>query len=184
MAILSSTRRRSRRWGALFLALGVLAAYAQTAVPEFKIKAADLVKFIEFVDWPNSAFSSAHSPLVIGVLGKDPFGRVLDTVVDGKIVKTRRVVVRRFRNVREVNGVQVLFIGASETGRLYSILPALENRSILTVSDIDGFCAKGGVVCFLIENNKVHFRINVDAAKRANLQISSKLLELAEITHD
>ena len=105
-------------------------------------------------------------------------------MAEGETVKNRRVIVRRFRNVREVEGVQVLFIDTSEASRLHSVLRALQDQKILTVSDIDGFCEKGGIVRFLIEKNRVHFVINVDAAKRANLQISSKLLELAEIRHD
>jgi hypothetical protein len=184
MALLSPIGRRSRSWGALLLAFSVLIAGAQEPTAALKIKAVYLVKFIQFVDWPDSAFPATDSPLVIGVLGADPFGHVLDEVAEGEIVKNHHVIVRRYRNLKAIDGPQVLFIGASETSRLHSILPALKYRNILTVSDMDGFSSNGGVVHFLIENNKVHFRINVDAARKANLQISSKLLQLAEIVHD
>ena len=108
----------------------------------------------------------------------------MEEASEGDVVKNRRVVIRRFRNAKDVSGVQVLFIDNSENGRLRSILPALADKDILTVSDIDTFCHHGGIVGFVTENNKVHFRINVDAAKRADLQISSKLLQLAQIEHD
>jgi hypothetical protein len=184
MAILSAIGSRRRRWSAFLLATSVLAALAQPTIPENRVEAVYLVKFIDFVNWPDSAFSAPDSPLVIGVLGEDPFGRILDEVVDGETVKNRRVIVRRFRNVREVTGVQVLFIDESETSHIHSILRALKDQNVLTVSNIEGFGYGGGIVRFVVENNKVRFRINVDAAKRANLQISSKLLELAEIIHD
>jgi len=184
MAFLKPTGHRSRGWSALLLALSVLSASAQAPVSEFKVKAVYLVKFIEFVDWPDGAFPATNSPLVIGVLGTDPFGRMLDEVAEGEMIKNRRVVVRRFHNAKEAEDANVLFIDKSESSRLRSILPSLQDRSILTVSDIEGFSDKGGVVRFIIENNKVHFRINVGAARRANLQISSKLLQLADVVHD
>jgi hypothetical protein len=168
----------------LLLLLSVGLAGAQQLPKEFEIKAVYLVKFIRFVDWPEHVFAAPDSPLVIGVLGADPFGRVLDDVADSESVKNHHVVVRRFQNLKQVKDVQVLYIGSSENSHLHSILPELKDRNILTVSDLDGFSTKGGIVRFLLENNKVHFRINVDAARRANLQISSKLLELAQIDHD
>jgi len=183
MAILNSTAR-CRFWGALLFALGVLISDAQGPPTEFEIKAVYLVKFVQFVDWPSSAFAAAESPLVIGVLGTDRFGRVLDDVANGEVINGHRVIVRRYRNVKEIEGTQVLFIATSEAAHLHSILAALKGQTILTVSDIEGFSYNGGIVRFLMENNKVHFCINVDAAKRANLQISSKLLQLAEIVHD
>lgn len=151
---------------------------------EFEIKAIYLVKFIQFVDWPSAAFAGENSPLVIGVLGSDPFGEVLDEVTRDEMIKNRRVTVRRFHNLRDVEGVQVLYVSSSERSRMHSILAAMSGRSVLTVGDVEGFSVEGGVVRFVTENRKVHFRINIDAAKRANLQISSKLLQLAEIVRD
>jgi hypothetical protein len=183
MAVLNTTVRR-RFCAALWLALSVLLAGAEGPPREFAIKAVYLVKFIQFVDWPDSAFAAKESPLVIGILGTDHLDGALDEAAEGEAIKNHRVVVRRFHNVKEIDGVQVLFIDTSESKRLRSILSALKDRNILTVSDINDFSSEGGIVHFLIENNKVHFRINVDAAKKANLQISSKLLQLAEIVHD
>ncbi|HZM05288.1 MAG TPA: YfiR family protein [Candidatus Saccharimonadales bacterium] len=186
MAILRSLAGRSRIFASWLLALSTLVATAQSTetTAEYKVKAVYLIKFVQFVGWPASAFASGDAPLVIGVLGNDPFGRVLDEVPEGEVVKNRRVVIRRYRNIRDVDNAQVLFIGQSEAPRIRPILGELKGQSILTVSDIEGFSYEGGIVRFLMVNNKVRFRINVDAARDANLQISSKLLQLAEIVHD
>ena len=171
----------------MLLALGVFVAGAQGPPSEFEIQAVYLVKFIQFVDWPASAFPAEDSPLVVGVLGSDPFGGALDDMVKGEVVKQHRVVVRRFRNLREYKDskdVQVLYVSASEKSHLRNIVDSLRDRSVLTTSDLGDFSSQGGIVRFFIENKKVHFCINIDAAKRANLQISSKLLQLAEVVHD
>ena len=171
----------------MLLALGVFVAGAQGPPSEFEIQAVYLVKFIQFVDWPASAFPAEDSPLVVGVLGSDPFGGALDDMVKGEVVKQHRVVVRRFRRLREYKDskdVQVLYVSASEKSHLRNIVDSLRDRSVLTTSDLGDFSSQGGIVRFFIENKKVHFCINIDAAKRANLQISSKLLQLAEVVHD
>jgi len=186
MAILRSIAGRNRILASWLLALSTLVAAAQSTgtAAEYKVKAVYLIKFVQFVGWPASAFASGDAPLVIGVLGNDPFGRVLDEVAEGEVVKNRRVVIRRYRNIRDVDSPQVLFIGESEAPRIRPILGELRGRSILSVSDIEGFSYEGGIVRFLMANNKVRFRINVDSAKESNLQISAKLLQLAEIVHD
>jgi hypothetical protein len=163
--------------------LAATSALAQAQSTEYKVKAVYLVKFLQFVDWPSTLFADKTSPLVIGVLGNDPFGKVLDEAVEGEMINDHPVVVRRMANPKEMAQAQVLYIGKSEKVRVHSILAELKGQSILTVSDIESFCYDGGIVRFLVVNNKVHFRINVDAARDANLQISSKLLQLAEIVH-
>lgn len=173
-----------RFWSLLLLSLAVQSAAADSPVPEFQLKAVYLVKFLDFVDWPPSAFAQTNSPIVIGVLGTDHFGKSLEEASDGDVVKAHHVVVRRLNSIKEAADVQVLFIDSSESSRLRSIMPELEGKDILTVSDIDTFCQRGGIVGFVTENKKVRFRINVNAAKRADLQISSKLLELAEVVHE
>lgn len=183
MALLGTIGRRCSRAGVL-LALSLLLIGAQGRPGEFDVKAVYLVKFVQFVDWPDDSFSKPDSPLVIGVLGMDRFGEVLDKVSAGEMVKEHPLQIRRFHNIKDVDNVQVLFIDSSEMSRIRSILNALKGKRVLTVSDIDSFSRDGGIVRFLTEKNKVHFRINVDAAKRAGLQISSKLLQLAEIVHD
>jgi len=155
---------------------------AQTATPaEYQIKAVFLFNFAQFVDWPSNAFSEAQAPLVIGVLGEDPFDAYLDETVRGEKVNNRPVIVQRYQRVAEIKTCHVLFISRSEADRLEQILAALKGRSILTVGDFDGFARRGGMIRFVTEKNKIRLRIGLETAKAANMTISSKLLRPAEI---
>jgi hypothetical protein len=158
-----------------------LFAHAQPASPEYKLKAVFLFNFVRFTEWPPSAFPTESSPIIIGVLGADPFGKTLDQTVKDEVANGHPIEVRRYKTVNEIKKCHVLFISSSESDRLRSILSALKGRNILTVGDIEGFADKGGMVRFRKENNKIRFRINVEAAKAENLSISSKLLQLADI---
>ncbi len=166
---------------ALILMLFGFSAQAQTVSAEYKLKAVYLLNFLQYVDFPKNVFADEKSPIVIGVLGSDPFGKALDDTVSGETVRGRPVEVRRYTQVKEVKGCQLLFISASESKRLNSILATLYKRSILTVSDADDFAIRGGMIKFVTENNKIRFRINRDAAQAADISISAKLLQLAEI---
>jgi hypothetical protein len=154
----------------------------ETALPrEYQLKAVFLFNFAQFVDWPPEAFPEAQTPLVIGVLGEDPFGAYLDETVRGETVNNRPLIVQRYRQVEEIKTCHVLFISQSETDRLEQILADLKGRNILTVGDADGFARRGGMIRFVIDKNKIRLRVNLEAAKDANLVISSKLLRPAEI---
>lgn len=148
---------------------------------EYQVKAAFLYNFVQFTEWPADAFSDTNSPIVIGILGDDPFSGDLDNLVRGEKVNNHPLVVQRYHQVEEIKACQILFISQSEAKRLEQIFARLKNRSILTVGDIDGFAQRGGMIRFITENNKIRFRINVAAAKAASLTISSKLLRSAEI---
>jgi len=183
MALLAAHARGRRWWWlALSLAVSVLAAEipAQAKIQDYQVKAVFLFNFTQFVGWPSGAFADAQKPLVIGVLGDDPFGAYLDDTVRGETVDNRPLVVRRFRRAEDVDA-QVLFISGSEAGRLEQDVARLKDRSILTVSDIDSFLQHGGMVHFVTENDRVRLRINVDVAKAAGLTISSKLLRVSEV---
>lgn len=158
-----------------------LSAHAQSASAEYKLKAVFLFNFVRFVEWPSNAFPTENSPVIIGVLGADPFGQTLDQTVKGEVANGHPIEVRRYKSVNEIKQCHVLFISASESARLDSILAALQGRNILTVGDVEGFADLGGMVRFRKENNKLRFHINVEAAKAADLVISAKLLQLAEI---
>ncbi len=140
-----------------------------------------MFNFAQFVEWPETAFPAAETPLVIGVLGEDPFGPYLDETVRGEKVNNRPLVVERYRRVEEVKICHILFISRSETDRLEKIFASLKGRNILMVGDSDHFCGKGGTIRFVTEKNKTRLRVNLAAAKAANLTISSKLLRPAEI---
>ncbi|MEO7676390.1 MAG: YfiR family protein [Verrucomicrobiota bacterium] len=156
-------------------------ARAQETAPEYKIKAVYLYNFVQYVNWPSNAFVEARSPIVIGILGNDPFGKTLNETVEGEVVKNRKLEIRYFKSVNEIKDCHVLFVGASEKDRVRSILAAMKERSILTVSDIDNFTLQGGIIRFFTADNKIRLRINLEAAKTANLGISSKLLQVAVV---
>jgi hypothetical protein len=166
---------------ALSIALvGRCAAIAEP-VSEYQVKAVFLFNFSQFVSWPASAFPGSGAPLVIGVLGDDPFGGQLDAVVAGERAAGRPLVVRRYRDVADIRDCQILFIDRSETANLRAIVAALHGRSILTVSDIDGAAGSGVMIDLVLEGRHVHMRINVAAARASGLVLSSQLLEPAEI---
>ncbi|MGA9335453.1 MAG: YfiR family protein [Rudaea sp.] len=173
-----------RRWLCLLLVLLLplgpeVSARAQ--VPDYQIKAVFLFNFTEFVEWPSDAFADAQKPLVIGVLGDDPFDGYLDATIRGEKVGNRPLLVRRYRRVEDVDACQVLFISRSEIDRLEPIIDSLKHRSILTVSDVDGFTQHGGMIRFVTRRNHVRLQINLAATQAAGLTLSSKLLQVAEV---
>ena len=170
-------------WLVLFC-LGLNVARGQTVSHEYPLKAVFLFNFAQFIDWPTNAFDKPDSPLVIGVLGDDPFGTVLDDAVRDEIVNGRKFVVERYRRVEDIKTCHILFISQSETRRLDKIMAGLKGKPVLTVSDIDGSAYRGVCVRFITENNKIRLRINTDSLKEANLTMSSKLLRVAEIISD
>jgi hypothetical protein len=161
---------------------GGLDLSAQTApAREYQVKAVFLFNFAQFVDWPPQAFPEAQTPLVIGVLGEDPFGAYLDETVRDEKVNNRPLAVRRYRRVEEIKTCHILFISRSEADRLEQILARLKGRHILTVADTEGFALRGVMIRLITEKNKIRLKINLEAAKAANLTISSKLLRPAKI---
>ena len=155
---------------------------AQTAgFQEDAVKAVFLFNFAQFVDWPPEAFSTPTSPLVIGVLGDDPFGPLLDEAVNHEVVKQHELVVQRYRTVEEIRTCHILFISRSEGSNLEGILKKLQGRSILTVGDTADFGSRGGMIRFVTADNHIRMRINLKAAKSVGLTISSNLLRPAEI---
>jgi len=151
------------------------------APTEYQVKAAFLFNFAKFVEWPAGAFESAEAPIVIGVLGDDPFGRALDDAIDGKTIGGRRLVARRFTRVQESRGAHVLFVSTSEAPRLRQVLAGLAGASAMTVGDAPRFAEQGGVAGFLSHESKVRFCINRAAEARAGLKIGSQLLKLATL---
>jgi hypothetical protein len=155
---------------------------AQTEAPrEYQLKAVFLFNFAQFVEWPPQAFADAQTPLVIGVLGRDPFGAYLDETVRGERVNNRSLVVQRYGRVEDINTCHILFISRSEGDRLEQILARLRGRNILTVADAEGFAPPGVMIRLVTVENKIRLRINLEVAQAANLRISSKLLRPAEI---
>ncbi len=140
-----------------------------------QIKSAYVYKFSGYVDWPDA---HRDERFTIGVLGENPFGSALFALgrrtFDGK-----PVAVRQIASVSEASSCHVLLISDSERGRLDEIVTALDGQSVLTVSEIDGFLEAGGMIQMMVHKNKVRFSINLNAARRASLDVHAPLLALA-----
>jgi hypothetical protein len=151
---------------------------------EYEIKAAFLYNFAKFVEWPRSAFSDPKQPLGVCVFGRDPFGHTLEEALLGKSIGNRQVYLGRARQVPDLAGCQMVFISAAESSHLVEIISGLRGHSVLLVGESEGFASSGGAIQFVLDQNRVRFAINPDAANRAGLKISSKLLALATIVRD
>ena len=158
---------------------------AQAEPPgEYQLKAAFLFNFAKFIDWPATNFSSPQSPFIICILGTDPFGHAMDDVLRDKSIDNRPVVISRLKNITEAKQCHMVFVSQSETAHLADLIQELRGARILLVGESDGFAAAGGMIQFTREDNHVRFLINSDAADRAGLKVSSKLLSLARVVHD
>ena len=163
--------------------MGVMwhARAGETGIEEYQIKAAFLFNFAKFVEWPAQAFKSADSPIEICVLGPDPFGSSLDKAVEGKAVGNRRFVIREVRDAPQAGECHILFVSAAGWAQSRAVLRDIKKCCVLTVGETGEFIAGGGMINLRLEEARVRMEINPDAAERAGLRISSKLLSLAEI---
>ena len=181
-------RSAPSRLGA-FLALAVLLlafaparAPAQATTPrEYQIKAVFLFNFLQFVEWPDTAFSGDSGPIRIGILGDDPFGAALEETVRNESIHKRPLVIERSHRLEDLMDCHLLFISKSEGRRMDEILGLLGDRPVLSVSEADGFARHGGMIAFYLEGKKVRFEINPAIARRRGLKMSSELLGLGRI---
>ena len=187
--------------GGLLLQMSVSAAMPRS---KYETKAGYLLNFAEFVEWPAGAFSTAKSPIILGVVGKDPFGPELDKL-QGKTANGRTLEIKRFKGALEFRGEEtpgrrqddlpakqakklaemkschILFITSSEKNFLPQTLKPFRGASVLTVGETDSFLRQGGMITFVDSGNNVQLEINLAAAEQARLKISSKLLSLAKV---
>ena len=166
----------------LFLALAWSAVngHAESASSlEYRVKAVFLLNFAKFTQWPSQAFENDRSPIVICILGEDPFGAVMEETIKGETVDGRKLKIKRCKEPAEVDGCQILFIKGMNQERMAQVLRKMEGSNVLTVGESGAFLDAGGVIAFVMEQNKVRFEINETASERAGLKISSKLLSLA-----
>lgn len=160
-------------------------ARAQSVPPsEYQVKAAFLYNFAKFVEWSAVSYADQHAPIMICVLGEDPFGAVLDVTVRSKTANGHELVIKRSNRLRDLTRCEILFISSSERNHIQEILESLRGLNVLTVGETDHFAESGGTIGFVLEGNRIRITVNVDAAQRANLKISSKLLALAQIVRD
>ena len=148
------------------------------AADEYQVKAAFILNFARFVEWPSDAFGDGGA-LVVGVVGDDPFGGALDQL-NGNTVNGRRLRIKRLRWDDNLRACQILFISASEGRHLGKIMESIRGTSVLTIGEMPQFNQSGGMIKFVIQDNKVRFEINAGAAGQARLRISSKLLALSK----
>lgn len=198
-------RMRIRAYNLIVLALVLFmtvtapkAKAASVTSSEYQVKAAFLYNFIKFVDWPGEDNADGNEPIIIGIIGKDPFGDAFKPI-ENKQIKDREVIVKRFKRLEEqeksgekdkddelqkqieaIRKCQLLFICPSEKTRLKGIIDSVKDHSVLTVGDTEGFLDSGGIIEFVMEEKKVRFEINVAAAKSAKLKVRSQLLRLAK----
>jgi hypothetical protein len=177
---------KPRKWLLGFVCLWLAGSWVAASEPsagvgEYQVKAAYLYNLTKFTDWPASAFASNTAPMVIGVVGEDPFGKTMDDAFRGEIVRDHPLVVKRLRRDEDLRSCHVLFISYSEKERLPELLEKLKGSPVLTVSDAGDFVERGGMVNFFLVQKTVKMEINQAAVEEASLQISAKLLKLARI---
>jgi hypothetical protein len=145
------------------------------------VKAAFVYNFTKFVAWPPQSFKTPQDPIVICTIGKNPFGDALTEAINGKPVNGRWIEIRAVHGPEDACACQILFVHSSAHKRLHSILDKTAGRSVLTVGETGSFAVEGGVVNLKIEGDKVRIQINLRAAERQHLAVSSRLLSLAQI---
>jgi hypothetical protein len=183
---LRSARSRIQACTVALLALAGAVPTRPQAAPsvEYQVKAAFLLNFAKFVEWPQDAFQTDKTPITLCVFRHDPFGSALDEIIREKAINNRELLARRVNDLPELKTCQLVFVSGREEKQLPEILNSLKGASALVVGEGEDFAERGGAVQFFLENNKLRFAINVDAIQRARLQASSKLLALARIVHD
>ncbi len=165
---------------AALLFFGIAATVrAQEAHPtESQVKAAYLYNFGKFVTWQDEQVANAPS-IEICVLGRDPFGSILDSTVAGESIDGRKITVERPSTIQEAAPCGILFISSSEEIRLSAILASAQHFGALTVSDISHFAERGGAIGFVMQQDRIRFEVNRSAAEQSHLVLSSELLKVA-----
>ena len=167
----------------LAVATIVFAAERSSAQSEDQVKAAFLLNFARYVEWPSDAFGAAGAPVQICLIGTDGFRQVVANTTDGKMVHERPVTARAIQNAEEAKDCHVLYVGGNALSGAAGErdLAALRASHLFIVGDRKGFAEAGGVANFYRAGNKIRFEVNPDFANEAGLKISSKLLRLARI---
>ncbi len=150
---------------------------AQPPTLEYQIKASYLYNFLQFVQWSESGWDDAEK-FGVGILGADSFGVALDSL-QGKQIQGRAIEIRRYRSPEEIRDCPVIFVSASEEHQEANILQKLKKRNILTIGETKNFARNGGIINFVMYQDRVRFEINQKAAREAHMHISSKLFRLA-----
>lgn len=149
---------------------------------EYEVKAAYIFNFAQFVDWPPTAFTSPDAPIILGILGSDPFGIIVEKTFLKRTVRNRKWEVKYFDSIDEISNCHILFVSNISPAEFENVKAKLKGAGTLTVGNgIPGFCEAAGIINFTSKNDVKRFEVNVEAALEAKLSISSKLLSLARI---
>ena len=179
--------------------LWVSNAYPETKsaqYQEYEVKAAFIYNFLKFVDWPEEKMTKNGNQIIIGIIGEDPFGQAVDIFKD-KTVENRTLTIKRFEGLRQLKETaekdksaneklealktcHLLFICPSERKQIREIIDFVGQNGVLTVGDTDEIIKSGGIIGFVMEDNKIRFDINLTAAEKTGLKIRSQLLRLAK----
>ncbi|HEX7830133.1 MAG TPA: YfiR family protein [Thermoanaerobaculia bacterium] len=169
----------------LWIAGLAVAQICVAATAEYRVKAAFLYKFATYIRWPAATSGTPATTFVIGILGSDPFGASLDDVVRDQTVQGRAIRITRLTRQEDALACDLVFVASSEEANLGKILAFLKEAPVLTVSDVDQFAEKGGMIGLVTtDDNRIRFDINKAVLERAGLKASSQLLQLARIVDD
>jgi hypothetical protein len=174
-------RRRGLSFPLLYsLASSVIAAGGMAEKPsEYEVKAVYLYNFAKFVQWPAGEPSGETDAFTVCVLGEDPFGRILDFTLAGETLHGKKTATKRIERARDARGCRIVFVSGSEERRIRSVLGALKGMNVLTVSDMDDFAERGGMIQLVMDEDRVRFEVNLTVATSEGLEMSSELLKVA-----
>jgi hypothetical protein len=179
MRPLSRFRAALRSVSVVFLLLSSLHSFAQEFHPtESQVEAAYLYNFGKFVTWPADRVARS-STFQICILGKDPFGAILDSTVSGESIGGKKISVQRLTDIQQAQPCMILFVSSSEESQLPAILATANTFSLLTVSNMAHFAERGGDIGLVRERDRVRFEVNRSSAEEDHLQLSSELLKVA-----
>lgn len=181
MAVLRHRKVTAILLVAAALVLPLRAAVSQPSLQEYALKSVFLFNFCRFIEWPDRAFSSRNEPFIIGVIGDDPFGSMLEETVKGETLRGRSIRIEHYRRPSEIGRCHVLFVTGSDTARFDDVLGAVAGQSVVTVGETESFLDHGGMIALTAERNRVRLSINPSRLRSENLVASSKLLQIAEI---
>ena len=163
------------------IAAAIIPMEAPAQVSEYQVKAAFLFNFAKFVQWPEQSFKTPAAPIVICILGKNPFGTTLEDTIKGKTAGGRTLKVLPVSDAQPPCSCQILFVASSERKRFRSIVRNLKDAGVLSVGEADEFTGDGGVVNFNVERGNINLEINTAAAEYTGVHISAKLLSLSHV---
>lgn len=151
--------------------------------PEYEVKAGFIYNFAKFVSWPPQAYEKSPGFLVLCFASNDPAVDVFYKL-EGKLIRGRKIKVVAYKGEDCLEQSQILFLATQDKAFIQQVLSLVKGRSILTIGEVEGFTQWGGVINFFQSNNRLRFQINIDAARREGLRMSSQLLGSAQIVRE